>query len=188
MNHPAFRLISAAILLLVAAGGLYSLSLGHRPEAAAQGALVGAGAGLLLFRHRLPSLFTFLFVVAGTINTAGYVLELWNEQTAFDEVVHAFTSFTVSAAGGWLLVGNTRLAQSSRLTLILVVILVGLFVGVLWELFEWLVDMIGGPRDTLIDLIMDGIGAAFAGLVLTTVLRLRLKLQIEPKVAELRRS
>ena len=165
LDRPSFRLIAQLALLLAAAGALYSLFRNDWFDAAALGAVALLGTIFIASRDRLPTLFTLLFVTAGLVNALGYVLTLWHEATPFDEIVHAFTSFTVCAAAGWLLLGRTRLVSGEEnVRLILAVAAIGLVLGLLWEAFEWMIGIIGGPRDTIMDLVMDLIGAIAAAL------------------------
>ena len=174
LDHPAFRWVSGALLLGAAGGALYLVTEGRWIHAAALGALVLLGTIFMAVRHRLPALFTLLFVAAGLVNALGYILTLWHERTVFDEAVHAFTSFTLCAAAGWLLVSRTALVgKGNSLRLILAVVLTGLVLGLLWEAFEWIIGIIGGPRDTIMDLVMDMAGAVAAGLFCALVARRR---------------
>lgn len=174
LDRPAFRWMAGALLLGAAGGTLYLATEGRWIHAAALGALVLIGTTLMAVRHRLPAFFTLLFVAAGLVNALGYILTLWHEGTVFDEAVHAFTSFTLCAAAGWLLVSRTALVgEGNSLRLILAVVLTGLVLGVLWEALEWIIGIIGGPRDTMMDLVMDLAGAVAAGLFCALVARRR---------------
>lgn len=117
-------------------------------------------------------MFVLLFVIAGAVNAAGYVLSLWHETTPFDEIVHAFTSFSACAAAGWLILARTQMLQAGETgKVVLAVLAIGLVLGVLWELFEWAIGIIGGVEDTTADLLLDGLGAAAAGLFCAVVAR-----------------
>jgi hypothetical protein len=92
------------------------------------------------------------------VNAAGYLLTLWHDKTIFDEAVHLYTSFAVVAGIGRLAVGKRLLqGQLSRWWALLVV---GIGLGLAWEVFEWAIGIIGSRRDTIIDLLMDTAGAA----------------------------
>ena len=165
LDRPSFRWISQFALLLSAVGALYLAVQTRWAGAAALGAVALLGTLFIAARDRLPSLFTLLFVAAALINALGYILTLWHEATMFDEAVHAFTSFTLCAAVGWLLLSRTKLiAPEEKVRLALSVVAIGLVLGLLWEAFEWIIGIIGGPRDTIMDLVMDVLGAVVAGL------------------------
>ena len=174
LDHPSFRWMSAAALVAAAGGGLYLAWHERWMEAGALGAVAVLGAIFMAARDRLPAIFTFLFVAAGLVNALGYILSLWHEATLFDEAVHAFTSFTLSAAAGWLLVGSTGLLdRGESLRIVFAVAGTGLILGLMWEAFEWAIGIIGGPRDTVMDLVMDLSGAVAAGLFCALVARRR---------------
>lgn len=131
-------------------------------------AAIASLAGGVLYVRELPPLLGFLLALAAGVNGAGYTLNLWTEDTLFDEIVHAFTSFAgMSAIGWWLL--QRDFAGPSQAALFAAVIGIGLTLGLVWEAFEWLIGIIGSRGDTLIDLAMDGLGAAAAA-VLTCLL------------------
>ena len=108
-----------------------------------------------------------LLVVAALLNAAGYALNLWREATIFDEVVHFFTTFVVTAAIGRLVVATRSVPNLTRLGVLMIAS--ALFLGIAWEGFEWLIGIIGATRDTVMDLIMDMVGAVFAALLIVRV-------------------
>ncbi len=163
---PRSSVLALLCLLLVIAalfGGALSLAEANWTGAAAWAACATVGVLALIFRRALPPLFGLLLIVAAMVNTAGYVLGLWHERTMFDEIVHAFTTFAIVAAAGWLFLRERPQPEGK---LIWIAVGVGLVAGCAWEAFEYAIGMIGGLRDTLIDLIMDMIGAAAAGALL----------------------
>ena len=165
LERPSYRWISQILLLLAALGAIYYGFQSRWTSAAALGAVALLGTIFIAARDRLPTLFTLLFVVAALVNALGYVLTLWHEGTPFDEIVHGFTSFTVCAAAGWLLLGRTKLVSGGQTRrLVSAVAAIGLVLGLLWEAFEWMIGIIGGFEDTVVDLAMDMIGAIAAGL------------------------
>jgi uncharacterized membrane protein YjdF len=66
-------------------------------------------------------------------------------------------------------------AQTRPILFILVVASLGIAVGAIWEIAEWAYDQVVpenailGKKDTIIDLIMDMIGAVAAGVVSTSM-------------------
>ena len=165
LDHPLFHWAQIALMAAAAAWAAWLLVDGRGLQALAMAAVAGFGALLLATPERFAASFRLILLLAAMINAAGYVLDLWVEATPFDEIVHAFTGFAGTAAISWLLLGRTRLvtvADGGRL--IWAALAVGVAFGLLWELFEWLVGMIGSREDTLVDLAMDSIGALSAGL------------------------
>ena len=101
-----------------------------------------------------------LLAFAAMVNGAGYLLTLWHDETVFDEMVHFYTSFAAVAAIGRLALGKGWLqTTASRWTALLAA---GIILGLGWEAFEYLVGIIGGRHDTLMDLAMDAAGAVLA--------------------------
>jgi len=143
------------------------------------GFAIGAGAWIRIMR-RLPPLVHLMLAVAALLNAAGYAWDLWQRITLYDDAVHGFTIFALTLPLG-LLASGSRLAlsQGRRLEYVLVVASFGIAVGALWEVAEWAFDLvqpsnvIQGKTDTIIDIIMDTIGALLAAglsgwIVLTT--------------------
>ena len=165
LDRPAFGYASYALLVPILVGAAYLLLNGRLYEGGALVALFAGAVALIAIDDRLPRLFTLLFVLAGAINAAGYTAELWGTPVWFDEFVHVFTPFTVTAAAGWLLF-HRRDWQPHRRSLRFLgsIVALGVAIGVTWEVFEYVIGIIGGMRDTVIDLVCDTIGAILAGL------------------------
>ena len=112
-----------------------------------------------------------LIGLAVVVNIAGYLLNLYQRWAWFDEVLHGFTILAITyALGLWLYGAVLTGARSHPVLLIVVVACVGLAVGALWEVAEWGYDrwfapsnLIKGKTDTIMDLVMDTIGAVVAG-------------------------
>ena len=112
-----------------------------------------------------------LIGLAVVVNIAGYLLNLYQRWFWFDEVLHGFTILAITyALGLWLYGAVLTGARSHPVLLIVVVACVGLAVGALWEVAEWGYDrwfapgnLIKGKTDTIVDLVMDTIGAVIAG-------------------------
>ncbi|HEV2080160.1 MAG TPA: hypothetical protein VGR19_09755 [Allosphingosinicella sp.] len=132
-------------------------------EAGALVVVAAGGAAFIYIDPRLPSVFSLLFLLAGTVNAAGYIYTLWKQPYVFDEGVHAFTTFTVCAAIGWWYL-RSRSSLPRPLRIVAVVAAIGLVLGIAWELFEWAIGIVGDWGDTLLDLAMDMVGAVAAGL------------------------
>lgn len=164
-DHPLFGWLQI-LLVVVAAGWAVWLAIqGDLTSAAAFAAVAVFGIVIMAAPEPLPSAFRLLLTAALFINAMGYVLNLWKEGTAFDEAVHALTSFAATAALAWLLLGRTRLIEARKvMQLVLATLAIGLVLGIAWEGVEWVIGIIGDMRDTMMDLLMDLIGAAVAGL------------------------
>lgn len=165
LDRPSYRMVSIIILALIALAATYFAVTGQWYDAMALGALVLLGFAFVAAQKRLPSIFTLLFLLAGLANAAGYVFNLWKSPVWFDETIHALTSFTAMAAIGWMLLARTSINAAEKSGLFTLAIAgIGLLLGILWELFEWMIGIIDSPADTMVDLVMDTIGATVAGL------------------------
>jgi hypothetical protein len=113
-----------------------------------------------------------LVTLAALLNISGYVWNLYDKVRLFDEVVHTYTLFALTLLVALLLFGIVLTGFGEhRGLLFLVIVCIGLAVGAVWEITEWAYDLvvpsdvIQGKQDTMTDLILDGAGAAIAGLV-----------------------
>ena len=134
-----------------------------------------AGAILLAFllasfifvlkERQLPTLFDLLFVIAALLNAGGWI-GLFYQPGPYDEIVHAFTTFSVTLALSFLVYEPMLpIFRSHRQLYILTITSFGLSIGALWEVFEWVTATINSLDDTIVDLIMDAIGALSASLL-----------------------
>jgi hypothetical protein len=165
LARTEYRIISYVLLAATAGAAAYFAAAHDWYKAAALSGLALLGGAFIAAKTRLPSLFTLLFLLAALVNTSGYLFDLWKTPLWFDEFVHAFTSFTIAAAIGWVALARTRMrAEANGWKLTLAVTGIGLVLGIVWEVFEWIIGIIGSPADTVVDLIMDSIGALLAGI------------------------
>lgn len=159
-RYGGFALTTLALI----AGGNLALQ-ARWIDAAVMAGFVCGGVLFALWRSRLPSLFTFLFALAGAINAAGYVFNLWTTPVWFDEAVHFYTPFTIVAALAWLLVKrDAAFPEVHPGSYFFKILSLGVATGLAWEAFEWLIGIIGSTHDTLVDLAMDTLGSVVAAL------------------------
>jgi len=111
-------------------------------------------------------------IIAILVNIAGYWLNLYDRFVWFDEVVHTYTSFALTLLSALLLYGEVLGGVRKRpILLVLTIASLGVALGALWEIAEWGYDQVSagndilGKRDTMIDLILDTLGAVAAGIV-----------------------
>jgi hypothetical protein len=122
-----------------------------------------AAIAFVRFEDRLPTLFDALFAWAAVVNAAGYAWNLYDAVPLNDEAVHLVTTFAVTLTFGYLTFDRVRHAFREHPLLFLIVITsFGLAAGVLWELFEWTFGFVGPIPDTMVDLVLDGLGASLA--------------------------
>jgi hypothetical protein len=129
-----------------------------------------ASMAFVLREDRLPNLFDTLFVIAALVNAAGWVWNLFELPGPYDELVHAYTIFAITLALGWL--AYASLFESFRAhhwLFMLVIASFGIAIGAVWEIVEWTADLllradvVKNLHDTIVDLIVDSLGALLAG-------------------------
>jgi len=120
----------------------------------------------------------FLLVVLGVANIAGYALDLYARFWWFDRILHACTIFALTFWLGLFVCNRVLRGGPGRDALIVLMIAsVGLAIGALWEVAEWGFDRIApgdvikGKHDTIIDIVMDTLGALLAGVASLNSLR-----------------
>lgn len=113
-----------------------------------------------------------LLTVAVLISAASSVFDLYETFWWFDEALHCYFTFAITLvlalySYGALLTGRRR----HEILLILTLAGLGIALGVLWEMVEWVYDLLTpsnsilGKTDTMIDLTMDMIGGVLSGIV-----------------------
>lgn len=127
-----------------------------------------ASAAFIATRSKFPALFDLLFVVAALANGAGWVWGLYSDVFAYDEVVHAYTTFAGSLSLGFALYYSMR-AHFHTAVFGLAIVTMGIAGGAVWEIIEWSIINI---KDPVPDLIVDSIGAILAGIFGTWVLKM----------------
>ncbi|MBI0537115.1 hypothetical protein D9599_16205 [Roseomonas sp. KE2513] len=103
-------------------------------------------------------------------NVAGYAFDLYAAFWWFDRVLHAAT---ILALTFWLTVMflGEVIREGRAVLFILLVASVGVAVGALWEVAEWVFDhyasgdVIKGKDDTALDIVMDTLGAMAASVL-----------------------
>lgn len=154
--------------------GQFFLTLAVVIEAAGgnwQGALALAGFLVASFAFvvidlQLPTLFDFLFVVAALLNAGGWVWDLFYLPGPYDEITHAFTTFSITLALSFLVYASMmNVFRNHRILYVLTIASFGIAIGALWEITEWAISVINSIDDTIMDLIMDSIGAGLASII-----------------------
>jgi hypothetical protein len=124
------------------------------------------------FERKLPTLFDLVFVFAALINAGGWTWNLYNQPGPYDEIAHFYTIFAITLASGYML--YSELMESfydHRFLFVLTIASLGIALGALWEVAEWLADfatprqIVSGLFDTITDIILDSGGAVLAALL-----------------------
>ena len=125
----------------------------------------------LLRSERRPAFFDVVFALAALAGALGYAFDLFGEIVPYDELTHAFTTFSVSLAFYFLFYGGA-VPERRAVALGSSVFTLGVTVGAYWEIFEWFFVGKYTMADTISDLLVDSTGALVAALV-ALVLRRR---------------
>ncbi|BAY23872.1 hypothetical protein NIES2100_36650 [Calothrix sp. NIES-2100] len=121
---------------------------------------------------KLPTLFDFLFVLAALLNATGWVWDFFGMPGPYDEIVHGYTTFAITLALSFLVYGSMlNIFRNHTLLYLVTITSFGIAIGALWEVTEWSAGKILNTQviesldDTIIDLIMDSLGAGLAALI-----------------------
>lgn len=105
-------------------------------------------------------------------NVLGYTSSLYEQWWWFDRVLHAFTIGVITLwLGLFLFLDVLRPENAKSLRGFLLLLTVGVAVGAIWEVAEWAFDafasgdVIKGKHDTILDIIMDTLGASVAAII-----------------------
>jgi hypothetical protein len=157
--------------VLVAAIGVVLLQQQWLAAAALAGFLICSYC-FVAFERKLPNLFDLLFMIAALINAAGWAWDLYNQPGPYDEIAHFYTMFAITLAAGYMLFNELmRGLGGHRVLFVLIITSLGIAIGALWEVAEWLADfvvakqIISGLGDTITDIILDSGGALLAALL-----------------------
>lgn len=113
--------------------------------------------------------------VAAVGNTVGWAQRfVW-----FDELMHFGNGFAVTLVLALHLYANALLPLArGAVLLVLTIMVLGVGLGGLWEIAEWMVDQllipgnaIKGKTDTIVDLMLDTVGALLAGVLAVRLAR-----------------
>jgi hypothetical protein len=111
-------------------------------------------------------------MIAALINAVGWAWNLYNRPGPVDEIAHFYTIFAITLATGFIF--YQELMESfydHRVMFVLTIAGLGIALGALWEVIEWLSDfvlpqqIVSGLFDTMTDLILDSAGAVLAALL-----------------------
>jgi hypothetical protein len=119
-----------------------------------------------------------LLVALGAANIAGYAFDLYRQFWWFDRILHACTILAVTLWLALFVLGKALTRERGHGVLVVLLIAsVGIALGALWEVAEWVFDhivpgdVIKGKYDTLFDIVMDTAGATLAGVMTLRLMR-----------------
>ena len=154
------RALRVALCILLVA----LIVLGDLQAALIVGVFLGLSFAHLLRSDRRPALFDVLFAMAALAGALGFVFGLFDEIVPYDELTHAFTTFSVSLTF-YFLFYKGAVPEGRAFALGTSVFTLGVTVGAYWEIFEWFFVGHYPMSDTISDLLVDSAGALAAALV-----------------------
>lgn len=114
-----------------------------------------------------------LLLVAILLNLLSFFVPLYEKFWWFDDTIHTYTLFSLTLLIVPILFGKVlKGIKKHNLLLFLIMVSIGLAIGSLWEILEWMYDnfqaqnVIKGKDDTIKDLILDTAGASLASLII----------------------
>ena len=125
---------------------------------------VGLSFAHLLRSDRHPALFDVLFALAALAGALHFVFDLFDEIVLYDELTHAFMTFSVSLTF-YFLFYKGAVPEGRAVALGTSVFTLGVTVGAYWEIFEWFFVYKDPRADTISDLLVNSVGALAAALV-----------------------
>lgn len=152
---------------ILLAGAVVVLAVQERWEGAGlMGAFLIGSVAFLRWRSRLPNIFSLLFVIAAILNAAGWVFDLWEKIAFYDPLTHAYTSFTITLAVSFAMYYSFLVQFKAHSWLfVLSVAALGVSLGAVWEMVEWLLNVEQTYTSLVTDLFMNSLGALAAGLL-----------------------
>ncbi len=171
-NWKGYRALAWGLQGLLAVAIVVVLIQGKWLPAATLGGFLLVSFLFVKLERKLPTLFDLVFMIAALINAGGWAWDLYNKPGPYDEIAHFFTMFAITLAFGFLLYRELMESFYKRRWLFVVTIAsLGIAIGALWEVGEWLVDfvvpkqIVSGLFDTITDIMLDSAGALLAALL-----------------------
>jgi hypothetical protein len=161
---PAYRSILLALRIALCVLLAALVVLGDLQAALIVAVFIGLSFAHLLRSDRRPAVFDVLFALAALAGALGFVFDLFDEIVLYDEVAHAFRTFSVSLTFYFLFYGGA-VPEGRAVALATSVFTLGVTVGAYWELFEFFFVAEYPMADTISDLLVDSGGALAAALV-----------------------
>lgn len=172
LDARSYRVAAWGGAALLVAAMVYIASRGQWVGVGVLAAFLIAAIVFIVYEDDLPALFDVLFVIAALLNAVGWAWDAFHWPGPYDEITHAFTTFAVTLSLGFLTFYSVRAHfEPHGILFILTIASFGIAIGGVWEIVEWAAGVIGTLGDTVVDLIMDTIGALAAGAVNLWALR-----------------
>lgn len=125
------------------------------------------------FRRDQYLLAWILLAVGAIVAIVGIAADWSARWFWFDEAMHFLLMFAAALVACMSLYGKAlRGARGHPMPLVITIVLVGTGLGAFWEIGEWLYERLftdlaiaTSKQDTMIDLLLDALGAFLAGLI-----------------------
>jgi len=157
VNGQGYRTASWVGIALAAICLVIAIVLGKWSGAVWLTALLIYSLWQVTWESRVPDLFDLLLVSAAVLNALGWAFNFFRIGP-YDDVAHGYTTFAITLSLGYLVAEKGWLYAAT-------IFCFGMAIGGLWEIVEWLFGAIGNIHDTVVDLIMDAVGALAAGIL-----------------------
>ncbi|MBD0301644.1 MAG: hypothetical protein ICV85_05550, partial [Tolypothrix sp. T3-bin4] len=171
INWRGYRIIAWVGQALLAIFVIFATIQGNWSNALALALFLIASFIFVVRDDKLPTLFDFFFVLAALLNATGWVWGLFGMPGPYDEIVHAYTTFAITLALSFLVYSSMlNIFRNHTILYLVTIACFGIAIGALWEVTEWSAGKILNTQviesldDTIIDLIMDSVGAGLAAL------------------------
>jgi hypothetical protein len=171
INWRGYRIIAWVGQALLTIFVIFAAIQGNWQNAFALALFLIASFIFVVRDDKLPTLFDFLFVLAALLNAMGWVWGFFYTPGPYDEIVHAYTTFAITLALSFLVYSSMlNLFRNHTILYLVTIASFGIAIGALWEITEWSAgkilnsQIVGSLDDTIIDLIMDSLGAGLAAL------------------------
>jgi hypothetical protein len=178
LNWKGYRIIAWIGQALLAIFVIAAAVQGKWLNALGLGFFLVASFVFVVRDDKLPTLFDFLFVLAALLNATGWVWNLFGMPGPYDEIVHAYTTFAITLALSFLVYSSMlNIFRNHTLLYLVTITSFGIAIGALWEVAEWSAgkilstEVIESLDDTIVDLVMDSLGAGLAALISLWALR-----------------
>lgn len=173
LQWSGYRTFACAGVLLLALAFLGTLFVSHWMKSFMLAVLLAPTLYVIArWNARLPTFVQAIFVVAMLFNAAGYLFDWFADWRQFDKIAHFYSGFAVTIAFAFMLYSPLLPVLRARpLLLLLAVTTLGTTIASLWEIAEWLAEIITGDSiirsiaDTMVDIVMGAAGALLAAFI-----------------------
>ncbi|HEX6982691.1 MAG TPA: hypothetical protein VF181_08010 [Balneolaceae bacterium] len=168
VEWSGYHFISLALIVLLAILSAVTVVVQGWHKALILGGFTLALAVYLKAQNTVPAAFNALLSFTMGINAGGWAWNLFTQVPGYDEVAHALGTLGAVLVAVWFgYRSNLSLLRQDFWVSVLAVVSLGIALGALWEIIEWLGYVLFSQpsqsvNDEISDLIADSIGALLA--------------------------